>query len=416
MHTQLLVAGDEPQAVVARLADAQTRVVTLTVTEQGYTARPGTSALDTDAEVVRADLGGAPPSTTIGLLARGLQQRRHGHGEPMAIVSCDNVERNGEHTRALVLEFVSRLADPEGGELAAWIERCVDFPSTMVDRIVPVPNAEHRARAGELLGVHDAAAVATEPFAMWVLEDRFRAGRPRWEAAGAIFSDDVRRYEQVKLRLLNATHSLLAYLGLLAGARTIADAVALPEIRAAAEHAVQADLLPTLDPPPELDVAAYIEQLFGRFANAALEHRVSQVATDGSLKLPARTQAAVLHHTAAGHVPRMIALTFAGCIRCLATPCAYDGARLGAVADPARARIEDLGRRTASSASSQWRSSTPGSSRRPSRARRPSSRRSANCMACSSHTATRPRSAPRSHERRADDPPARRGCPARTAW
>jgi fructuronate reductase len=343
VHTELLVAAEQAAAVVARLADPATRVVTLTVTERGYTARSGSGGLDTDDPQVRADLAGSPPSTTIGLLARGLQRRRE-HGQPLAVVSCDNVPHNGEHTRALVLDFAGLLPDPDAAELRAWIERSIAFPSTMVDRIVPATRPEHRAHAAELLGLDDAAPVAAEPFSMWVLEDRFPAGRPRWETAGAVFSDEVERYEELKLRLLNATHSLLAYLGLLAGERSIAGAVARPEIRTAAEHLVHRELRPTLDAPAGLDVVRYADELFARFANAALDHRTRQVASDGSAKLPARITGAVRHHTARGAVPRALALTVAAYVRCLATPGAYDAA-LGAVADPRRDELEELGRR-----------------------------------------------------------------------
>jgi fructuronate reductase len=339
------VAAREPLAVLAALADADTRIATLTVTEQGYTARAATGGLDTGLERVRADLAGAPPSTPVGLLARGLQLRWRTHGEPMAIVSCDNVGANGEHTRALVLEFVELLAEPDAADLRDWIERAIGFPSTMVDRIVPATQSDHRARAEELLGCHDAVPVVAEPFSMWVLEDRFPAGRPRWELAGAIFSDELRRYEQLKLRLLNATHSLIAYLGLLAGARSIAQAIARPEIRAAAEHLIDRELRPTLDAPAQLDVPRYVDELFARFANAALDHRACQVASDGSVKLAVRITDAVLHHTARGVVPRGLALVVAAYIRCLATPDAYDAAALGAVVDPQRARLEDVGRR-----------------------------------------------------------------------
>jgi fructuronate reductase len=349
VHSELLVAAEQPDAVVARIADPATRIVTLTVTERGYTARGTTGRLDTELAAVRADLGGAPPSTTIGLLARGLQRRWRGHGEPVAIVSCDNVGRNGEHTRALVLEFAGLLAEPQAAGLRAWIEQSVAFPSTMVDRIVPATRPEHRARAAALLGRHDAAPVVAEPFAMWVLEDRFPGGRPRWEAAGAIFSEEVQHYEELKLRLLNATHSLVAYLGLLAGARSIADAVARPQIRAAAEHAVHSELRPTFEPPAQVDVARYVDELFARFSNAALDHRTCQVASDGSQKLPVRISGAVLHHTSRGRVPRVLALSVAAWLRCLAAPGAYDAAALGAIADPQRERLQALARRAAGS-------------------------------------------------------------------
>jgi fructuronate reductase len=349
VHAELLVAADEPAAVVARLADRATRIATLTVTERGYTARAGTGGLDSGLEQVRADVAGEPPSTTIGLLVRGLQERWRGHGDPMAIVSCDNIARNGAHVRALVLRFAELLPEADAGELHAWIERSVAFPSTMIDRIVPATRPEHRARATELLGMHDAAPVVAEPFSMWVLEDRFPGGRPRWESAGAIFSDEVERYEQLKLRLLNATHSSIAYLGLLAGARSIAQAIARREIRLAAEHLIHDELLPTFDAPSEVDVPHYVGELFARFANAALDHRTCQVASDGSQKLAARITAPVLHHVAAGFVPRVLALTVAAWIRCVATPDAYDATALGVVADPQSAPLRRAGRRAVSS-------------------------------------------------------------------
>lgn len=345
VHGELLVAADEPGTVLARLADPRTRIATLTVTEQGYTTRAATSALDTDLPRVRADLDGGHPTTTIGLLARGLQRRWRQHGEPMAIVSCDNVPRNGEHARALVLEFVGLLEDPGADDLAEWIGRSIAFPCTMVDRIVPVTQSEHRARAAALLGRRDKAAVVAEPFCMWVLEDRFPAGRPRWEAVGAIFSDEVQRYEQLKLRVLNATHSLIAYLGLLAGARTIAQAVARPEIRAVADHVIHEELLPTLQAPADVDLAHYVDELFGRFANDALDHRAATVGSDGSLKLAARITAAVAHHDARGGVPRALALTAAAFIRCVAAPDSYDAAGLGDISDPAGDRLRELARR-----------------------------------------------------------------------
>jgi fructuronate reductase len=344
VHRELLVAADDPLAVVARIADAATRIVTLTVTERGYSARSATGELDV--AQVRADLAGSAPSTTIGLLARGLQRRCREHGEPIAIVSCDNVARNGEHTRALVAQFVGLLAEPDAAELSDWIARSVAFPSTMVDRLVPAMQPEHRRRVGELLGLEDLAPVAAEPFGMWVLEDRFPGGRPCWERAGAIFSDEVERYEELKLRLLNATHSLIAYLGLLAGERSIAAAIARAEIRAAAEQLVDAELRPTLDPPAGVDLARYVDELFARLSNAALDHRTSTVASDGSLKLPVRVTGAILHHVDRGAVPRALALTVAAFIRCVASPDAYDARALGEIGDPRRGWLRELERRS----------------------------------------------------------------------
>jgi fructuronate reductase len=325
VHTELLVAADQPEEVVARLADPRTRIVTLTVTEEAY----------------------APSSPTIALLARGLERRLQAHAEPLAVVSCDNLPANGERTRALVLEAVETL----GGELRDWTARSVAFPATMVDRIVPATDDGHRALVPELLGVEDAVPVPAEPFSMWVLEDRFPAGRPQWEAAGAIFSDEVGRYEDLKLRLLNGTHSLIAYLAILAGARTIAEALERREIRLAAEHVMRQEYLPTVIVPSGLDVERYMEDLLARFANPALGHRASQVASDGSLKLPARITGAVLDHHAAGRVPRLIGLTVAAYIRCLCTPDCYDATAQGTIHDPYGERLRQLGRRARDSRS-----------------------------------------------------------------
>lgn len=283
VHTDLLVAAEQADEVVARIGDARTRIVTLTVTEAGY----------------------KPPATPIALLARGLERRFRTHGEPVSVVSCDNLRRSAERTRALLLERV----EPE---LHDWIASSVTFPATMVDRIVPATADAHRAQAAQLLGVEDAVPVPAEPFSMWVLEDRFAAGRPRWEAGGAIFSDEVERYEVLKVRLLNGTHSLIAYLGLLAGARFVADAVAIPEIRSAAERAMHDELLPTVEVPAGLDPGGYMRQLMARFENPATGHQTAQVASDGWHKLPERLGDAVLHHLDGGRVPRLLALAVAG--------------------------------------------------------------------------------------------------------
>jgi fructuronate reductase len=180
---------------------------------------------------------------------------------------------------------------------------------------------------------------------MWVLEDRFIAGRPRWEAGGAIFTDAVEPYELLKLRLLNGTHSLIAYLGLLAGARHIAEAIVLPEIRQAAEALMREEMLPTLDVPAGVDIEEYMAQLFLRFGNTQIGHRASQVGSDGSLKVPVRITQPVLQHAAAGRVPRLTALLVAAYIRCLATPESYDAATQVAIRDPYQDTLRSLGQR-----------------------------------------------------------------------
>ncbi|GAA2420748.1 mannitol dehydrogenase family protein [Actinomadura vinacea] len=349
VHTEVLVAADEPGTLVDRIAAASTRIVTLTVTEHGYTYSPATLGLDVGAPAVRHDLA-APdaPRTPIGQIVAGLRRRAATHGTPLTVVSCDNLSDNGAHTRRLVREFAALL--PGGDDLTGWIDTNVAFPSTMVDRIVPATAPEHLAVAAERLGLDDRAAVPAEPFTMWVLEDRFAAGRPRWEAGGAIFSADVAGYELLKLRLLNGTHSLIAYLGLLSGRRTIPDSVALPFVESAARAVLAGDYLPTLTVPAEIVLDEYVERLFQRFRNSALAHRAAQVGSDGSLKLPQRVTRPALEHLDAGRMPHHLALTVAAYLRCLA-PLPGDDLPEGVrdVRDPARERLGELGARASTS-------------------------------------------------------------------
>lgn len=341
----VVVAADQPEALLEHLAEPTTRIVTLTVTEKGYSYSPAGLGLDLDDPLVRADIGGGPPRTAVGQVVRGIQGRAAGHGEPVAVVSCDNLVANGDRTRRLVQEFVAALPAAEREDVSAFLAAAVSFPSTMVDRIVPATTPEHRRLAAERLRAIDEVPVPTEPFSMWVLEDDFAGGRPAWEAGGAIFTDDVHAYELLKLRLLNGTHSLIAYLGMLAGQRYIADAVQVSPIEKAARALIDRDYLPTLKVPAGIDGPRYVEQLFDRFANTAIAHPTTQVGSDGSLKLPVRVTEAALEHLDSGRVPRMLALTVAAYIACLALPDDYDGAALGELHDPAAGRLADLGAR-----------------------------------------------------------------------
>jgi fructuronate reductase len=344
-HSQVLVASEQSTELVAAIAAESTKIVTLTVTEHGYTYSPKTLGLALDSPEVRHDLthSGAP-RTSIGQITRGLQRRARTHGAPITVLSCDNLSGNGGHTERLVREFAAALPESESAELLAWIDVHVTFPSTMVDRIVPATTDAHRALVTEHLGLHDAVPVPTEPFTMWVLEDDFAAGRPQWEAGGAIFTDDVTGYELLKLRLLNGTHSLIAHLGMLAGYRYIADAVAEPFIESAARGVISTDYLPTLTVPEQIEIDDYVEQLFLRFGNSALGHRTSQVCTDGSMKLPQRITEPALRHCAEGRVPDRLALTVAAFLCCLA-PLGADPAPPGTedIRDPARKRLAALG-------------------------------------------------------------------------
>jgi fructuronate reductase len=286
-----------------RLADPGVRVISLTVTEKGYHRTPD-GRLDLAARPVRADLDGAPPGSTVGLLVRGLQHRAATSDAPVTVLICDNLTSNGQALRGLVEDFCAALPAAEGQPLAEWIARRVSFPNSMVDRIVPATTAQDRRDAAALLGLVDAGLVVAEPFHQWVIEDRFAAGRPPWQLAGADLVDDVEPYEQLKLRMLNGTHSMLAYLGALAGHPTIAQALADPELAEAAQRLLEEDVAPTLTAPPGTDLTAYGRSVLERFANPALRHRTVQIAMDGSQKLPLRLLGTVRDGLAAGRTPR----------------------------------------------------------------------------------------------------------------
>ena len=305
--------GDAP-GPAARIADPDIQVVTLTVTEKGYRFGPDGHLNLTD-PLVRQDVAasrdgsdGAEPRTVVGQLVAGLRARRAGGTRGMSVVSCDNLTGNGAALRRLVAEFCGAAGD---ADLAAWIEAETAFPSTVVDRIVPATTAADLAVVADRLGVRDAGVVVAEPFRQWVIEDRFAGARPAWERAGAVLTGDVAPYEAAKLRLLNAAHSLLAYTGALAGYATIVEAVADPDLHAAAWSLMADDAAPTLRMPPDFDLVGYQASILDRFANPALGHRTTQVASDGSLKLPIRLLGTARDRLAAGAEPSWIALAVA---------------------------------------------------------------------------------------------------------
>ncbi|MFC9692448.1 mannitol dehydrogenase family protein [Kribbella sp. NPDC056951] len=296
---EVLTAPEGPEAVVARIADPAVSVVTLTVTEKGYRAKNG--ALDLDDPEIQADLTGRPPRTVVGQLAAALARRN----DPLTIVSCDNLVANGPFLRRLVAEYFEALGKvPDVFEASR-------FPASMVDRIVPATTDADRDEAARLLGVRDEAVVVAEPFLQWIIEDDFAGPRPAWEQAGAVLTADVAPWEQAKLRILNATHSMLAYLGALRGYETIAEAVRDEELAALAHTLITEDVIPTLTPPDGLDLPSYGATVLERFANPALKHRTTQVAMDGSVKLPVRLLGTVEDRLTAGAEPTTLALAVA---------------------------------------------------------------------------------------------------------
>lgn len=343
VHTDAFVGAEQPDRVVGHIADAGIRIVTLTVTENGYSYSAATQHLDLDDPAVAADLRGGAARSTIGQLARGLQARAAAGAEPISILSCDNLSANGAHTEKLVREFLQALPAAEGADTLAFLDRAVSFPSSMVDRIVPSTTPELRDRVSALLGTRDEIPVPAEPFTMWAIEDRFVGGRPQWEAGGAVFTTEVGRYEQMKVRLLNGTHSLIAYLGALRGVGTIPEAIGLDDIAGAALAVLHDEYEPSIEVPSGVDIREYETQLFERWANSALGHRTSQVGTDGSVKLRQRIPEPAMLALTRGEMPHLIALTVAGYLSCLAPLPGFDpGVHAAAMTDAARERLTAL--------------------------------------------------------------------------
>ena len=270
---EVLVAPVQRNAVIARIASPSTHLVSLTITERGYCRRPDGSL----------DLQLAAEGSAFALLAAGLRMRRDAGLPGLSLLSCDNLARNGQQLSRLMAEYRTDR-DPS---LLPWFTGECACPSTMVDRVVPAPTDDDRFATASRLGLRDEGAVITEPFTQWAIEDRFAGPRPRWETVGALLVPDIDAYEDAKLRLLNAAHSALAYLGLLHGHSFVHEAIANPEIRRVVEGLL-AEAASTLPASAARATKAYKRALLDRFANPSLRHRLSQIAIDGSQKLPQR--------------------------------------------------------------------------------------------------------------------------------
>ncbi|NDR59587.1 mannitol dehydrogenase family protein [Aliiruegeria sabulilitoris] len=297
--------------ILAAMTAPATRIVSLTVTEKGYGVDRATGGADPSFPAVAEDLESpTAPGGVLGLIVRALELRRTGGVAPFTVLCCDNLPENGAFLRAGVLDFARRL-DPD---LADWIAQSVAFPSTMVDRITPARTDRTLADAAALTGFTDAAAIETEPFTQWVIEDRFPTGRPDWDVAGAIFVEDVAPYEHMKLRMLNGTHSMLAYAGFLSGHRYVRDTMADPAMRRLIERHLAAAAA-TLAPLPGIDFTAYADELCARFINPEIAHETYQIAMDGTQKLPQRILRPAMDAASAGQSLRPFAFATAAWMR-----------------------------------------------------------------------------------------------------
>ncbi|MFC7405021.1 mannitol dehydrogenase family protein [Georgenia alba] len=295
--TEYLLAPDDPEAVIEKMASPQVRIVSLTVTEGGYNIHHVTGEFDVENPAVSADLAdGAVPATSFGLVTEALRRRRDRGVGPVTIMSCDNIQGNGDVARQVFTAF-ARLKDPE---LADWITEHVPFPNSMVDRITPVTSAEDRAMVAERFGIDDAWPVVAEPFTQWVLEDRFAAGRPPYEEVGVQVVDDVEPYELMKLRLLNASHQALCYLGHLSGYRYAHEVAQDPVFARFLLDYMDQEATPTLHPVPGIDLTDYKHTLIERFANPHVRDTLARLCAESSDRIPKWLLPVVRHNLASG--------------------------------------------------------------------------------------------------------------------
>jgi len=337
---EAMSAKSFPQAVLARLVAPTTRVVTMTVTENGYCLTPG-GDLDTGREEIAHDLANPrTPVSLIGWLVEGLRLRQRAATPPYTMISCDNVAGNGSRLQRAVTQF-ARAIEPD---LARWIEGEARFPATMGESITPASDEALKARVAVHLGAFDMVPVQREPFVQWVMEDVAGAsgsaeGGPDWARAGVTLTRDVAGYENAKLRILNGAHSTLAYAGLLRRRQTTRDAMADAALAAFVRMLVVEDIAPSLTPPAGMDLPGYIESVLVRIANPAITHHLGQIAWDGSQKLPYRLFPTIAAALAAGRPLGRLAVPVAAWMRFVRQR-AREGVEL---IDPLAARLLEIG-------------------------------------------------------------------------
>ena len=311
VHECLNAKLDSLAAIIEKFCEPQVAIVSLTITEKGYCIDPATGKLDMHNTRILHDLENpTEPHSAPGILVEALHRRRERGLPPFTVLSCDNIPDNGHVVKNAVLG----MAQKRSAELAGWIDAHVSFPGTMVDRIVPAATETSLAEITQELGVEDPCAISCEPFIQWVVEDNFVAGRPEWEAAGVQMVKDVLPWEQMKLRMLNGSHSFLAYLGYLAGYAHINECMEDASFREAARRVMLNEQAPTLR-ITDVDLTAYADSLIDRFANPALQHRTWQIAMDGSQKLPQRMLDGIRVHLERKSAWPLLALGVAGWIR-----------------------------------------------------------------------------------------------------
>jgi fructuronate reductase len=332
---EVLVGTQDSDAAFARLVARQTRIVTLTVTEKGYCLDAQGALDEAHPDIVHDRDNSASRRSVVGWLTEALRRRKAAGERPFVVISCDNLANNGAVLHAALVRFAASV-DPA---LAAWIDAEVVCPRTMVDSITPATDDDLRRRVSEA-GVTDAWPVQRERFVQWVIEDLPAVREADWSAVGVTLARDVGVYDRAKLRLLNGAHSTLAYFGLLRGHATVRDAMNDAALAQLVEQLMREDIAPTLGASAGLDLDTYIRAILERFRNPGVRHLLSQIAWDGSKKLPVRILATVGDALASGRPVERLAVPVAAWMRFVARQ-AHAGIP---IVDPDAARLADIGR------------------------------------------------------------------------
>lgn len=299
---EVLVLGDQREQVMQRLTAPSTHIISLTVTEKGYCLN-GDGLLDRNHADVQHDLAHPQqPNSAIGLLTAALAVRFEQNLGSLTIISCDNLADNGSKLGKAVVAFAREL----NAKLADWIEANICFPNTMVDSITPATDEALKQRVASAIELKDNWPIQREAFSQWVIEDEFSGPRPHWEKVGVTFTHDVSGYEKAKLRLLNGSHSTLAYTGLRCGFETVSEAVSHPALHKLISAMLLEEVKPSFSAPLEMDVEEYIQAILKRYANPHIRHLLAQIAWDGSQKLPFRLLGTIKDNLAKNNSIRLL--------------------------------------------------------------------------------------------------------------
>ncbi|MCL4138673.1 UNVERIFIED_CONTAM: hypothetical protein GTU68_005954, partial [Idotea baltica] len=329
--SEVLVAPENPEAVLREMASEHTRIVSLTITEKGYCRRADGATLDLNHPDILHDRTNALPRSAVGYITRALDIRRKRGLRPFTVMSLDNLPENGRITEQVVKDLATSI----DADLADWITRECKFPSTMVDRIVPATTQAAIERLAVETGIFDSAAVMHEPFRQWVVEDQFvDDARPHFGRVGVQLVEDVKTFEQMKLRMLNGTHTAMAYIGSLSGHATVSDAINDPKIEAFLTAMLRDEIIPSLRAPDGIDLGNYATALIRRYHNPEIQHLLDQIATDGSQKLRQRILDPLFENLTTGRPYGKLLIVVAAWIRFL-----KERSEGGRIVDPLAAQL-----------------------------------------------------------------------------